>query len=595
MDSRNSSAESDDSGLATLTKLRPSHLYDVVVVHRDLPVIRREAVYVPPGTSRITIKATAGHTISGRVIGEDGEPLAGASVHLAYPGRLPTLLRTPGLTSTVVTGSDGGFAVERVGDGVWGLVAQVPGFVGWHSGVSAGADDVVISMRRSRTLVALGLQDSLRGSEASLTGADVPFHLKTIVDEEGVVCFTDVPAGSYFLSFKADPLLKIPMIRLVDGDPPTIRIEVPPPATPEMLLIRGQVRLLDGTPAAGAKVGLFAEKPEGYLTLVSSIVNADEEGRYSAEAWPHVAGLRLRVVAVLDGVAGCSEVRDRARGTEVVLTRSTRRLKGIRVQEAENGRGVEDAEVRVLAVMGGGDFLTGPDGRAPSVVDVLPRALLPTSPTGESVGKLARRWTRKILGTVEIRVHAPWFLPVVRVLVVTPEFVEIKLRLAQVVEGRVVDKDGRPAAGIRIRTADGTADTDGDGRFVLIQGRDGPEAPRLVWSPLPDWRPVGRLPSLKPAKEKGVFVIPDARRWPLELAFGPEDEGLSVLVTLPGAPAVGPTPQAVIDSKGQCRNIDLLAGDYVLRILKGNTIIEELDLSLEPEPASGVWRRSFAR
>ena len=595
MDSRNSFAESDASGLATLRELRTSHLYDLMVFHRDLPAMRRDEIYVPPGTSRITLKATRGHTVSGRVIGEDGKPLAGASVHLAYPGRLPASLWAPPLTSTVVTGSDGDFAVERVGDGVWGVVAHVPGLTGWRTGVSAGDADVVISMRRSSTLVVTGFPESFRGSAATLWGIDVPFRFAAEVDEAGVLQVTGVPEGTYTLSVKADPRLSIPVIRVTEGDPSTIRIEVPSPPAPEMLRIRGRVRRTDGTSAPGGKVGLFVERPEGYLTLVSTIVDADEDGRFLVETWPHVAGFRLRAAAIFDGTAGMSEARIGEGDMEVVLAHSTRRLEGIRVQELETERGVEGAEVRVLSVMGGGDFLTGPDGRASPVVDVLPRALLPTSPTGESLGKLQRRWTRKVLGTVEIRVNAPWFLPAVRVLGETPERVEIKLRRAQVVEGCVVDMDGRPAAGIRIRTADGTADTDVDGRFVLIRGRDGPEAPRLVWSPLPDWRPVEMLPCLESAKEEGVYRIPDARRWPLELAFGPKNEGRSVLVTLPGAPAVGPTPQVIIDSRGRCRKIDLLAGDYVLRLLEGNKTIEEFDLSLEPEPASGGWRRYFTR
>ncbi len=596
-DRLSSSGVTDGDGVAVLVRLRPSHRYRVTAFHPAIAAVSRNDVPVPPGRSRLVLRAEQGYAITGRVIGLTGKPRAGVTVTLRPPGRSPVPFEPPGMPSSV-TDPEGRFRLGRVGSGVWGIVARAPRRVAWRGGVRAGSTGVTMRLKRARDLLATGICEVLRGSEATLRGLDAPFILKGRVDRRGTLRIPGVPAGRFRLAFAASHV-SVPEIDVGDDDPPSIRVNVPSVPPAPRIEVSGRVVGADGSPAAHATVGLYVDAGgKGFLSLVSGVERADEAGGFVLRAYSHLARFDFRVLARLNGMAGASPLCRAGGKTLCILDHKALGL-AVRVLETGSDRPLPGCSVRVLSLLPEtSDARTGTDGRIPPLRGLLPFDLLGNARSFHGIRGLSPPWTRKLPGVVEVRVsRAPWHLPANRILIAgsEPELV-VRLTRAPVFEGKVVDRKGRPAAAIRIRTGDGAADADTDdqGRFVLIGSRKPMDLSHLFWSPVPDWGPVARLPELEPTGEKGVFRIPDARRLPLELTFPPRYEGCSVLLTTPDAapPSAGPTPQGVIDSRGRCTPGRFLSGRYRVRLLARGRIVSEAELVLEEDPPREGWRKT---
>ncbi len=594
-----SRARTDSHGTAHLAGLRPSHAYSVFAFLPGQEAARVEGIHIAPGLNQLGMEiGRQPRSLKGRVIGPAGEPVPDAEVRLQWPGIASEDLgfwTTPGfdLPASRGTRSDsrGEFVLSPTSEGPWGISAAAAGLRGWRAGVRADGPRIDIRLAPTTTVCATTLSEALLGSAATLTGLGVPLRLESRVDPSGRLEIGGVPPGHYRLSFEAYPVV-VPTIVIADRPPEQVQVSVPNVDVPAPLDIRGRVQTNGNPGTPSASVGLFVDEG-GLLNLVSQISKADGEGRFVLSVRPHLADRTFRVVAVAGDRAGVSRLFRIGESCEVDLDRPTMALR-LRVIDGPSGEPLAGAQIRIISPMVlTQDCTTVADGRMSALTNLLPRDLLgPPRPWRD----LSPQQVRLLPGVAEIQIdHPPWHLGHTGVYEtgVCEELV-VSLGRAPVVEGRVVDRAGRVAVGFRIRTRDGTADTDEDGRFVLICSSAECDHHDLRWAPLPDWGALERLPRLQTGSIANEYVIPDARRWPVELRFPSDCEGQFAQITLKGAPPVlGPIPSP-IDAQGLCTPNSLAAGSYCLRLMSRGRIMSETELDLEPEPADGVWRRTIA-
>ncbi|MCU0728351.1 MAG: hypothetical protein MUE73_21625 [Planctomycetes bacterium] len=370
-----------------------------------------------------------------------------------------------------------------------------------------------------------------------------------------------------------------------------VSLAVPELGPEETVEFAGAVQWPDGRAAPGARVALLIEE-HGLLHFWSQ-AHAGGEGRFRLAAPARLSGRAFRVVGSLEDTVGVSARLGPGDVAEVRLDRLAGSL-SVRVLDDGTGRPLPGARVSIVGPLTNlRGVATGEDGRVRPAEGLLPRDLL-----GEDAAVGASNPPRVIFtpGLAKVRVEGgPWFLPAEEIVETYPgAAVTVRLRRAPIVTGRVRDPAGRPAAGIRVRTRDGDADTGEDGRFVLLGARLDGNHEELRWSPVPDHGDFDRLPPLAPGEGEDEYLLPDARRWPLEVLVPGRFEGSTVLVTLPGVRAgSGPRPVAV-DQDGSGRPGEVLAGRYLVRLLAGPKTVHEEEVVLEADPEGGLWRRTLA-
>jgi hypothetical protein len=164
-------------------------------------------------------KATAGKTgsITGRVLGEDGQPLAGVSVSVARMSSDRTTNRT------VSTDDEGNFRANNLAAGAYYVVATIPGFVGAPSnmmeGVMTGAarryrlgESVTITMVKGGAITGKALDAAgqplvgapvwairVRDSEGRPVRETEAIGRPAMSDDRGVYRLYGLLAGSYLV------------------------------------------------------------------------------------------------------------------------------------------------------------------------------------------------------------------------------------------------------------------------------------------------------------------------------------------------------------------------------------------------------------
>jgi hypothetical protein len=599
-DGRSNRGETDAAGRAVLGKLRPFHLYSVTVFAPGRPAVVFDRVLVVPGSGDLVVRPAGGLRILGRVVGPGGAPVPGAKVRLRRPGNVLFDLLSSCVSDFEVpfapeaeSDAAGDFALGPVGEGVWGLCASAPGATGFRSGVRAGAGPVEIRLAPTRAVVAEGICDFLRGAEAELDGCDVPIRFAARVDAGGRLAFPEVPPGYYSLHF---PRVIAAAGRSVGvavepGSGAPVSLAVPEVGPGETVEFAGAVLGSDGRAAPGARVALLIEEHGRLIFLAQA--RAGGEGRFRLSAPARLSGRAFRVVGSLDDAVGVSARLGPGDVAEVRLDRLAGSL-SVRVLDDGTGRPLPGARVSIVGLLTDlRGVVTGEDGRVPPAGGLLPRDLL-----GEEAAVGASNPPRAIFtpGLAKVVLEGgPFFLPAQEIVETHPgTAITVRLWRAPVVTGRVRDPAGRPAAGIRVRTRDGDADTGEDGRFVLLGGRLDGNHEDLRWSPVPDHGDFDRLPALAPGEGEEEYLLPDARRWPLEVFVPGRFEGSTLLVALPGAPAgSGPRPVCV-DQDGIGRPGEVPAGRYLVRLLEGPKLAHEEEIVLEADPGGGRWRRTLA-
>lgn len=113
-------AVSDDDGFYTLTGL-PAGPVELELVHPHYPR-QRQRRHLSAGANRLDFELPAGQEVSGRVLDEQGRPVAGARLRLRAASRLDNR------TYRARSNDDGGFRLAPVADGSYVLDASAEGY-----------------------------------------------------------------------------------------------------------------------------------------------------------------------------------------------------------------------------------------------------------------------------------------------------------------------------------------------------------------------------------------------------------------------------------------------------------------------------------
>ncbi len=264
-------AVSDDEGFYTVTGV-PAGPVEIELVHPHYPR-QRQRRQLSAGANRLDFELPAGQAVSGRVVDEQGQPVAGARLRLRATSRLEAR------TYRARSNNHGGFRLSPVADGFYTL--------------SASADGYPEASRPARVVVA---GEPLADLEVTLArGADLVGRVVGLEQEE--LWRVEVEArhesgesraaaldltGSYALKGLALGSWQI-RARLRGGERQAqARVELRQPDSEvrrdlvfgERLRLSGQV-LLAGQPFAGARVTLRAEERS-----VERAVTSDHAGRF---------------------------------------------------------------------------------------------------------------------------------------------------------------------------------------------------------------------------------------------------------------------------------------------------------------------------
>ncbi len=283
---------SGSEGRFLLSHLAPGQ-YRLEIVREGFAPIRISGVEIPPNSPAVhlgDLRLPAGVTIEGRVVDEQGRPLAGALVAVPSDaqGEMPV---------QVETGLDGSFRLKGLARGDrYDLHIQAEGFVPRQApGVEAPPSEPLrIELRRGRTLSVRVLDPDgrpvpgarlsrLESTMTNAAGGRSGHQSSTSLGETG-------DEGSFQIGNLEPGVLDL-MVN-ADGFQPMLArgLHIPEDAAAgavEITLVRGgvvegQVLDGDGKPVAGARVSASLEEAEAVPAGMSS-GNTDGEGHYRLE------------------------------------------------------------------------------------------------------------------------------------------------------------------------------------------------------------------------------------------------------------------------------------------------------------------------
>jgi carboxypeptidase family protein len=237
----------------------------------------------------VTLVLTAGRHVAGRVVGEAGRPVGGATV-TAWPdwrsarGAGAPMRRTP-FSQRTETGPDGSFRLTGLGEGPYEIVASKPEVAtAERRNVAEDLDDLEIVLP-GPTGVAGRVEDAASGSpvrrftillhrierSAGSIGRSSEGS-RAFLDEEGRFRFAGLRPGEYGVSSRAEGFVEgeVEGIEVAAGgihDGLRIRLE-------RAAAVRGKVVTIAGDPVAGALIEVGQE--EGIFADADSIETAPD-------------------------------------------------------------------------------------------------------------------------------------------------------------------------------------------------------------------------------------------------------------------------------------------------------------------------------
>jgi protocatechuate 3,4-dioxygenase beta subunit len=506
-----------DPGLAGPTA------FEILVPGRLRAVVQVDVPY--GGRGRLPeVALGVAETVVGQVVDREGAPVVGASIEAMPLEHLdePEPWR-------VSSDAEGNFVLDTLPPGPVGLRASAPGFAVTVAEAIAPQDDVLLVLDRLYELRGrvAGPPDVLARTRVRLEGSGVWPARQVALKPDGTFTFDRVPDGVYAVEAVAPP----------SADGPGYASIPLENVTPELAVTLGLVAAFDvevlvedpmGHPAAGARVTLgnasigvlqrFATTGEDGIARVGPVVPGPYVLRADAEGYLPATPLSIAIEdadppQVTLRLAAPGEIRGQ------VVDEDGRPVEGARVsvvaQELHTvGESAARARVFSAAAVGTGSLgvTEGPVPPIPGADEDDDEGI--ASPRSDADGRFA----------VEL-------LPPGRYALVAthPDFahgtsvdvelgvgaheadVVLTLRAGERLTGRVVDGNGRPVDGARVRVDDDSVFTDRRGVFDA-----GPRRGRV--------RIVARAAGLAPAVE---VVTVGARPVDVELVLAAADGELS--------------------------------------------------------------------
>lgn len=411
----------------------------------------KEKVRIDFPEDPVQVRLNPATTIRGRVLGPEGEPLAGVEVHPSGAGWLTTCIPSPddpppcATNVPGTTDAEGRFVIGPLTPDWYTLWARKPGFVdGSVERLRSAAGVAVegVEIRLGRGAVVTGRvtdPDSLPIRGAAVQASSYEGFAEGRTTDDGSFRLEGVASGPVFVSANADGYTSAGDGYLEDG----VEIDPAVDQTPVHLVltrrddlteIRGHVFSPEGKPVAGARVSSIFQRstsaPDG-----SFVLRFRQPTRHPIELTAEKQGFARRTLSV--PITG-----HRAEGVEIHLERGA----------SITGRisGLDERELRSAKV-----GLTGPETNwieMSAPIDSSGRFRLGPVPSGH--------W--RVLLEKE-----PFGWVVEKQVVIDPGETEVLVDLeappTHVVSGRVWDPDGMPAAGIPV----GSTRARADGTFEL--------------------------------------------------------------------------------------------------------------------------------
>jgi hypothetical protein len=305
----------------------------------------------PLSPQRIELRRAA--MVRGKVIDGEGQPLAGAELHLHAPNlrlRLPVHQGEDLVDQRATSDAAGIFVLDGVPDGNYQIDAHAAGFGASKTMVRVDGEEVVADFILTKAARLYG-----RVFRPDGRAVDAPVLLfvsgreRGLTDAQGGFDLSDLQAGIFgFFAYDAQWGSASESVELEPGESRELTLRLEPGAT-----VEGTVRRSDGRPAAGAEI-----------VLGSSLhTRADADGRW------RIAGLHAgghTVLALDDGQPSASlevtvEENQTRSGVDLTLAGGNRAIDGIIVDSAGQPIAYEEVQIHIDAALR--SVRSGSDGR----------------------------------------------------------------------------------------------------------------------------------------------------------------------------------------------------------------------------------------
>jgi hypothetical protein len=214
--------------------LRAFRVSDADNAPDDIVQTGAELVVKANATTTVTLTLPGPHgTIRGRVVDADGKPVNDAYIAWATSrpddgARAVDWTRWTADSHPVLTGVDGSFALTKLADGEYTILAERKGggeAIARH--VRVGTTNVSLAITRTGTIrgVAHGTR-TIVDLHGTLRGAMDVSRTETFERTDGRFVFTDLPAGHYSLELTTAEARGAAVIDLADGQSTDITIEL---------------------------------------------------------------------------------------------------------------------------------------------------------------------------------------------------------------------------------------------------------------------------------------------------------------------------------------------------------------------------------